>query len=140
TELSAELYSFSWDAKAGRLEQAGRVALDAPELTGARSAAELGMSRDGRFLYASNRGANTLHVYAVDETNGTLRPVQTADCAGQRPWSFAIDPSGRWLLVANQTSNNVAVFEVNQATGKLAATAASISVPKPVAIAFFAMN
>ena len=138
TELSAELYSFSWDAKTGRLEQVGRIALDAPDFTGTKSAAELSISRDGRFLYVSDRGANTLRVYASDEMNGTLRAIQTTDCAGQSPWSFAIDPSGRWLLVANQASSNLAVFEVDQETGKLAATGTSISVPKPVAITFFA--
>jgi 6-phosphogluconolactonase len=136
TELSAEIYSFRWDARAGRLSEAGRVALDKPDFTGAHSAAEIALSEDGRFLYASNRAANALQVYAVDERRGSLAEVQRVASGGLNPWSFGIAPGGRWMLVANQGSNSLALFAVDHRTGRLTPTSAGLTVPKPVAIAF----
>lgn len=137
TELSAMVYTFRWDAKAGRLDQVASLPIDGPDFSGQKSAAELGVSADGRFLYVSDRGANTLIVYGVDARTGGLHEVQRMACGGDVPWSFSIDPSGRWLLVANQASGGIAEFQVDVASGRLTPTANSISVPKPVRVAFF---
>jgi 6-phosphogluconolactonase len=136
TELTGEVHGFRWDARAGRLTPVARVAIDAADFAGTRSAAEIRVSGDGRFLYVSNRAANLIQAFAVDRTTGALAEIQRIDCGGQIPWSFAIDPSGRWLVVANQGSGNLATFAVDRATGRLTATASRLVVVKPVALAF----
>ncbi|WBQ15720.1 lactonase family protein [Sphingobium yanoikuyae] len=137
TELTGEVYAYRWDACQGVLTQAARVALDAPDFAGTRSASELAVSADGRFLYVANRGANLLQLFAIDRRSGALSEQQRIDCGGRGPWSFGLDPTGRWLIVANQASGNLSVFAVDRASGKLSATANSLAVDKPVAIAFF---
>ncbi|CAM5347587.1 lactonase family protein [Sphingobium scionense] len=137
TELTGEVYAYRWDARRGVLTQTARVALDAPDFAGTRSASELAVSADGRFLYVANRGANLLHLFAIDRRSGALTEQQRIDCGGRGPWSFGLDPTGRWLIVANQASGNLSIFAVDRATGKLSLTANSLAVDKPVAIAFF---
>ncbi|HUO22605.1 MAG TPA: lactonase family protein [Caulobacteraceae bacterium] len=137
TELSAEVRVFSWDATTGRLHPVQALSIDNPDFKGEKSAAEIAISKDGRFIYVSNRGENTLLVYAVNPRDGTLTKLQELACGGEVPWSFAIDPSGRWLLTANETSSNITVFAIDQATGKLADTGQSVAAPKPVVFAFY---
>lgn len=136
TELSGTVYAMRWDARAGRLTEAARIALDAPDVTGTHSAAEIAIGRDGRFVYVSNRSANSIQIFAIDRTSGALREIQRIDSGGKAPWSFAIDPSGRWLIVTNEASSNLALFAVNVRSGLLRATGTSLAVPKPVALAF----
>ena len=136
TELNGEIHTLRWDAAAGGLTPVGHVALDPPEFTGSRSASELAVSADGRFLYVSNRGANVMQVFAIDRATGALAEIQRIDCGGQVPWSFALDPSGRWLIVTNEASGNLAVFAVDRRTGRIRATGQSLAVPKPVVLAF----
>ena len=138
TELSGEIYTLRWNGSTGRLAIRSRVALDPAGYKGARSAAEIASSRDGRFLYISNRGENLLQVFAIDPATGSLTEVQTLPCGGDVPWSFAIDPTERWLIVADEASDTLAVFAVDRVTGKLSPTGAVLQVPKPVAIAFSA--
>jgi 6-phosphogluconolactonase len=137
TELSAQLISYRWDARHGRLHQIQIQSTFAPGYTGEKSVAELLVSQDGRFLYVSNRGEeNTLVVYAIDKRTGALKQIQRTSSLGKTPWSFAIDPSGRWMLVTNEATSSVNVLKVNPATGKLAPTAESLSVTHPVTVAF----
>ncbi len=136
TELSGEVYGYRWDGQSGHLSPAGRTALDAADYAGTKSAAELAISRDGHFLYVSNRGENLLQVYAIDRGTGALAEIQRIACGGTVPWSFGIDPSGHWMIVANEASSTLTVFAVDPAAGRLAATASMLSVPKPVAIAY----
>lgn len=94
------------------------------------------LSPDGRFLYVSNRGHDSIAVFAVDAAGGALAPVQHAPTRGRAPRHFALDPSGRWLLAANQESDTVVVFAVDQATGELEATGAEVGIPAPVCLLF----
>lgn len=136
TELTGEVYVYRWDARAGRLSPVFHLAIDPPEFTGEKSAAEVVVSHDGRFLYVSDRGASSLIVYAIDPKTGALAEVQRVAAGGNIPWSFAIDPSGRWMLVANEASSALAVFALNPASGRLTATVSTLAVPKPVSLAF----
>lgn len=136
TELTGEVHVLRWNGRAGTLDPVGKVALDAPDYAAPRSASELALSPDGRFLYVANRGADALHVFAVDRGSGSLSPVQRIDCGGRVPWSFAIDPTGEWLLVANQGSNSLSLFARDPSSGKLTATSGTVAVEKPVAITF----
>jgi 6-phosphogluconolactonase len=137
-ELSGEVRSFRWDGRAGRLEPLQTVALDPPDFKGVRSAAELRMAPDGRFLYAASRARDALLVYAVDRLNGKLTLKQDTPCGGKTPRSFAIDPSGHWLIVAHENSGSIGLFKIDPASGMLTGFGAPVKVPfKPVAFAFY---
>lgn len=136
TELSGEITRFAWDSRTGTLRPQATISTGAPDYTGPRSAAELAVSADGRFLYVSNRGEDSLVVYAIQPATGALREVQRIAAQGKGPWSFSLDPSGRWILIANEASSAIAVLKVDPATGLLRATNESLAVPKPVSIAF----
>ena len=135
-ELTAEVASYKWEAYPGRLTLVQTLAMDDPAYTGTKSASHIQISRDGRFVYAANRGINSMQVFAVNSWSGTLELVQTLSSGGLTPWDFSLDPSGRWLVVANNASNSIAVFSVNSYTGKLAATTETMSTPQPSNVTF----
>jgi 6-phosphogluconolactonase len=137
-ELTGELRSYSWDARNGTLQLVQSLSPYPAGYAGEKSAAELVVSRDGRFLYVSLRGdEDSILVYAIDARKGTLSETQRVPSGGKTPWSMGIDPTGRWLLVTNQASDSVAVFNVDPATGRLGATNESVEVPDPMAVAFY---
>ncbi|MFG2776578.1 lactonase family protein [Streptomyces prunicolor] len=138
TELTAELQLLDWDARSGHLTQRQRLAIDSPDSTGTKSGAELAISRDGRFVYASSRGENTLVVYAVERRTGLLSLLQRIPCGGLKPWSFTVHPGGRWLFVANEASSTVDVFAVDLRSGLLTGTGNSLAIPNPDCIAICA--
>lgn len=136
SELSSEVRSYRWDAKAGRLSLSqtlftGRPGSKAPPNSGS----EIAISPDGRRLYVSTRGEDSITVYAVDRKTGALAEAQRIAAGGLKPWAFAFDPSGRWLVVANQGSDALTLFAVDPKTGLLSATAQSATMPKPVSVA-----
>ena len=140
TELTAELRVYRWDASSGHLELAQTLSAYPADYSGnQKSGAEIAMSRDGRFLYVSLRGdQDSLLVYSIARDTGQLSEIQRVSALGKTPWSIAIDPAGRWLFVANEASNSVTLFGVDPASGKLTATDASLSIPRPVAVTFYA--
>ena len=140
TELTAELRVYRWDAGAGHLELAQTLSAYPADYSGnQKSGAEIAMSRDGRFLYVSLRGdQDSLVVYGIARGTGQLREIQRASAQGKSPWSMAIDPAGHWLFVANEASNLVTLFSIDTNTGRLTATDATLSIPRPVAVAFYA--
>jgi len=140
TELTAELRVYRWDAGAGHLELAQTLSAYPADYSGnQKSGAEIMMSRDGRFLYVSLRGdQDSLVVYGIARGTGQLREIQRVSAQGKSPWSMAIDPSGHWLFVANEASNLVTLFSIDTSTGRLTATDATLSIPRPVTVAFCA--
>lgn len=135
-ELTADIQTLHWNPEDGALTHRQSLSTDTPGHTGTTSAAELAISRDGRFVYTSNRGENTLVVFSTDRGTGLLTQVQRIPCAGLIPWSFSLHPGGRWLFVANQASNTVNLFSVDTRSGQLTDTGASVPVPKPDCITF----
>jgi 6-phosphogluconolactonase len=101
------------------------------------SGAEIRVHPTGRFVYASNRGADTLAVFARDSASGRLALVEHVPSGGRTPRSFAIDPSGRFLLAANQRSDQVAVFRIDAVTGRLTPTGQTVEMGTPVCVTFF---
>jgi 6-phosphogluconolactonase (cycloisomerase 2 family) len=136
SELSADLQVVEWSPRAPSLTLRQTISTDSAGFQGTKSAAELAVSRDGRFVYASSRGENALVVFAVDPATRMLSVVQRISCAGNVPWSFTIHRSGRWLLVANELSNAVNLFSIDPSTGTLANTGRSIAVPNPDCLTF----
>lgn len=135
SELSAELFTLSWDAAAGSLCELGRTALPGTG-EGEPSAAALTLSADGNHLYASNRRTAAIEVYAIDPTDGALVHLQSAPSGGARPWAATASPSGKWLLVANQGDNAVCSLRIEQTSGLLSPPVGRLEVPTPTAILF----
>ncbi len=98
------------------------------------SGAELQVTPDGRFLYASNRGHDSIARFAVDAATGALTPLGHTPAGGAEPRHFAISPCGDWLLAAHQNSASVVLFAINRSNGALAPTGQSVAIPKPVCL------
>ncbi|WP_433887626.1 lactonase family protein [Streptomyces sp. CA-111067] len=135
-ELTADIQTLGWSPRRGELTHLQTLSTDTPDFTGARSASDLAISADGRFVYAGNRGENSLVVFAVNPWTHLLTEIQRIPCGGVTPWSFTVHPSGRWLLVANEASGTVNVFGVDRGSGALADTGNAVSVPNPDSITF----
>lgn len=139
TELTADVRAYSWNAKQGRLQLIEAVSAYPADYTGAdKSSAEIGASRDGRFLYVTLRGdQDSIVVYAINSKSGKLTEIQRIASQGKSPRSFGIDPSGRWLLVTHDVSNSVNVFGIDKKTGKLNATGEALAIPSAAMIVFY---
>ncbi len=133
-ELTADVQVLRWDGDAARLAPVQSLAISSAGYPGARSGAEIALSRDGRFAYVEDRGEGTLVVYRVDAGSGELALQQRVPSGGDKPWALAIDPSGRWMLVVNAAK--VSLFSVDPASGSLSDTGQSIAVATPLSVAF----
>lgn len=127
-ELSGTVSAYAY--KDGKLDALQRVFSYAHKLQ-EYSGADIHVSPDGLFLYASNRAENTISIFSIHNTTGRLTLIGHQSTFGEHPRNFTIDPSGNFLLVANLASNNIVVFKRNKKTGKLTKTQNSISVPRP---------
>lgn len=133
-ELTGQLTVYQKQEKEWQLKQI--LPISDYEFAGEQGAADVKMSPDGRFVYATNRGsANVVVCYSVMD-NGSLELVQVMPTMGRVPRNFNITPDGQYLLVANQQSDNIVVLKRNPETGMLADTGRRISIPSPVCIVF----
>ena len=98
--------------------------------------AELEVHPNGRFLYASNRGHDSIAVFAIDPRAYTLTLVENVPTQGKMPRNFVIDPTGAYLLAANQNTNNIVIFRIDQKTGRLTPTGDDLKTPLPVCLIF----
>jgi len=89
------------------------------EFKGDSYGADIHLSKDGKFLYGSNRGENTIVIFKVDTDSGKLNLIGREAVRGDWPRNFSIDPTNNFLLVANQKSNNISIFKRNIDTGRL---------------------
>ena len=128
--------AFGWDGKKGTLTQFQAAKMLAPGFTDPSTAAEIAVRADGKFLYASNRGEDSIVVYAIDPTSGELTLKQRTPSRGKVPRYFTLDPTNKWLLVSNQDGANIAVFSVDAKTGELAPKGETIPLVKPMALVF----
>src|SRR2546428_5659323 len=117
-ELDGTVYVFDSDAAAGNLTQKQSVSALPPDFQGKPSAADLHVTPDGNFLYASERTSSTLAGFRVDPAKGTLTPIGSVPTEKQ-PRGFAIDTSGRHLLAVGQLSHGLSSYAIDPATGKL---------------------
>jgi 6-phosphogluconolactonase len=98
--------------------------------------AEIAVHPTGRFVYASNRGHDSIAVFSVDARTGQLTLLANTPTGGKTPRNFALDPSGRWLLAANQRSDDIVTFAIHPTKGTLTRAGGAVAVPRPVCIAF----
>lgn len=139
-ELSSTLSVFEYDAEKLAFPQLQSVSTLPDYYSGDNSCAHVTMSPDGRFVYGSNRGHDTIAIWSVEETSGEVARVDIVPTGGEEPRNFAIDPSGRWLLVANQKSDTIVTFRRDRKSGKLRETGIVISSPTPVCVVFTDMG
>ncbi|MEM7626965.1 MAG: lactonase family protein [Planctomycetota bacterium] len=135
-ELDATVTTLDWDAEAGKLEPRQTIGTLPEEFDGRRSTAEVVVHPNGKFLYGSNRGHDSLVIYGIDPDDGALSLVGFTPSGGQEPRNFNLDPSGRWLIACNQNSHDVQVYSVDGATGRLSSVGEPVAVPMPVCVKF----
>jgi 6-phosphogluconolactonase len=110
------------------------------DFSGRNDAAEIAVHPSEKFLFTSNRGEDTIVIFSIEPTKGTLTFGARVRTGGKEPRHFAIDPSGKYLLAENQFSNNIVVFRIDPATGGLTPTGQVVEVPSPVNIAFLQVD
>ena len=135
-ELDATITAFSYEPLSGTLTEIQTITTLPDEFAGRNSCAEVRVHPSGRFLYGSNRGHNSIAVYRINKSKGTLTFVEHEKAEIKTPRNFNIDPTGKFCLVANQGGNSVVVFQINPKTGALEPTGNKISIGKPVCIRF----
>ena len=134
-ELLNTVTTFQHDAAAGTLKEIQTIPTLPEGFTGQNSTAEIFIHPNGKFVYGSNRGHDSIVVYSIGE-NGHLTLVDHTSTQGKHPRNFAIDPSGKFLLVANQNTDNIVSFRIDSATGKLTPTGHTAQLGAPVCIVF----
>jgi 6-phosphogluconolactonase len=139
-EMSATVTAFRYDSSRGSLEELQTVSTLPNDFTGAKSGAEIAMHPNGKFLYASNRGHDSIAVFSIDAGKGTLTAVDRVPTQGKTPRNFAIDPTGAYLIAANQDSDNLVVFRIDPKTGGLTPTGDVFETPSPVCVTFAAVR
>ncbi len=134
-EIDNTVTVLGYDADHGSFHELQNLSTLPAEFTGRNTSAEVIVHPSGKFLYTSNRGLNSIAVFAVDES-GRLRLLTNVPSGGRTPRGFSLDPSGRWLVTANQDTHNLAVFAIDAATGIPAPTGRTLEVPTPVCVKF----
>ena len=137
-EIDLTVTAFASDAAKGALTEVQTVSSLPPgeSVQTGYSTAEVQVHPSGRFLYGSNRGHNSLSVFAIDEKTGRLTYVENVPTQGSTPRGFGIDPTGAFLLAGNQRSDSVVVFRIDQKTGRLTPTGQTLTIGSPVCVKF----
>lgn len=135
-ELNSTVTACKYDGETGTLIAFQYISTLPADFSGENTTAEIAVSPDGRFLYGSNRGHNSIAVFAVDAESGMLTAVSHHATLGEQPRNFAIDPTGQYLLAANQRTGNVVVFQIDRDSGRLTPNGKQIELQKPVCITF----
>jgi 6-phosphogluconolactonase len=135
-ELNSTMTAFQYDGDRGSLRAIQTLSTLPEDFEGTSTCAEAQISPSGRLLYGSNRGHDSIVIYAVDQTDGTLTCVGHESTQGRMPRHFAVGPVGEFLLAANQDTDNLVVFRLDSESGELMATGHSVLVPTPVCVQF----
>ena len=135
-ELDSTVTAYNYGAASGKLEPFQIIPTLPESYTGDSRASEIAVSADGRFVYASNRGFDSVAVFAVAAETGWLTPVEYTKSVGKTPRFFALDPSGGFMFVANEDSDTIVKFTVDLVTGKLTPTEDVVQTGSPVCIVF----
>ncbi len=134
-EITSSVTAFRFDDKNGDLTSIQTISTLPKEFDGGNSTAEIRVTPDGKFLYCSNRGHNSLAMFKIDQGSGKLEPLGNQSTLGKTPRNFNIDPTGKFVLAANQQSDSIAVFRIKK-DGRLKQVGESVQAPTPVCIRF----
>jgi 6-phosphogluconolactonase len=139
-EMQSSVAAYSYNSASGALHELQTISALRKGFSGENTAAEIEIHPSGKFLFASNRGADSIAVFAIDSHTGLLTHVESDPTAGKTPRNFAIDPTGLWLFAANQDSDDIVVFRIDRETGRLKPTGDVFHVPSPVCLKFVALQ
>ncbi|HEY3109643.1 MAG TPA: beta-propeller fold lactonase family protein [Chloroflexota bacterium] len=134
-ELNSTIDVFGYDGERGALQLKQTVSTLPTGFEAMSTTAEVVVAPSGRFVYGSNRGHDSIAIFAADPASGMLSIVDWAPTGGQTPRNFNVDPTGSYLYAANQGSDNIWAFQIDQSTGLLSPIS-EIKSPTPVAIIF----
>lgn len=135
-ELNSTISAFHYDSNRGALTLAQTISTLPADFQGSNTGADIRLHPSGKFLYASNRGHESLAIFAVDAADGKLTAIGYVPVHVKMPRGFAIDPTGQYLIAAGQQSDSLALFAIDIATGNLTFREI-IKAPKPVCVTFF---
>ncbi len=135
-ELDSTVATLRFDSARGALSPQGTLSTLPTAWSGTNYPADIHAAANGRTLYVSNRGHNSIALFSVADSTGALALEQVVSTEGDWPRNFSLDPTGRWLLVANQRSGSIVVFARNPETGRLTLTPQRLALPSPVCLRF----
>jgi 6-phosphogluconolactonase len=138
-EIRSTVTAFLYQPAAGALRELQTVSTLPKYFQGQNNTAEIAVHPSGRFLYGSNRGHDSIAVFAIN-ASGALQPVQHASTQGKTPRNFAIDPTGSYLFAANQNSDNIVLFRIDAVTGQLSPAGVVVDAPSPACLTFVREN
>ena len=134
-EISATITAFSYDQNTAEMKEIETVST-LPKNFSTQSCADIHISKDGKFVYASNRGHDSIVIFKINQNNGKMEYVAHESTIGNIPRNFGIDPNGNFIIAANQDSSDIYSFKVDKELGLLSPTGFSINIPYPVCIKF----
>ncbi|HMF94035.1 MAG TPA: lactonase family protein [Vicinamibacterales bacterium] len=135
-EMHSTVTAFRYDADAGRLHEVQTISTLPEHFDGANSGAEIDVHASGKWLYASNRGHNSVVLFGIDTDRGTLTYVEEQGTGGFKPRHFGIDPSATYLAVGNQDSDTILVARLDAGSGRLKPSGVLAYAPSPVCMKF----
>lgn len=140
SELNSTVTAFSYDAKKGSFQLLDSVPMLPAGFQGRNEPAEIAIHSSGKWLFASNRGHDTIAVFAIDPASGKLAPAGEYPIGGKEPRHFALDPSGNFLLTEDQNTNAIVTFRIDRKTGALTESSRADNIPAPVCLAFYRVH
>jgi 6-phosphogluconolactonase len=135
-EMGSSVSTMDFDSNTGAMKEVDVVSTLPADFKGQSACAEIAIDAAGKFVYASNRGHDSIAVFAVDPKTARLKLIQNESSGGRTPRAFVLDPSGNWVVAGNQDTNNIAVLKVDKGTGKLTATGGKYDLGAPVTFVF----
>ena len=139
-EMACTVTGFGWNPRSGTLSEIDTVTTLPVPVQKGFSTAEVVAHPNGRFLYGSNRGHNTIAVFQVNGATGKLTTVEHKPTQGEIPRNFAIDPTGQFLIAANQNSGTLVLFRINQGSGALEQAGAPVKAPWAVCVRYLKLR
>lgn len=136
TELSSEVIVLEYDSLKGSFKELQYISALPSDFHGESLGSAIHISLDGKYLYSSNRGHDSIAVFKIDSLTGQLTLVSHTSTDGKHPRDFNIDPIGKFLIAANRDTNNVVPFLIDKISGKLTQVNSGVSIPSPVCIKF----
>jgi 6-phosphogluconolactonase len=136
-ELANTILTLSVDTASGTLTPMQTLSTLPADFTGKSTTAEIVVHPNGRFVYGSNRGHDSIAIFAVSPATGTLTTLGHVSTQGRTPRNFVLSPDGRWLIVANQDSDSLVVFSVDPDSGALTPTGQTVTAGLPVCVRFY---
>ncbi len=136
TEMGSTLVAYDYDGASGTLKQTQIISTLPPDYQ-AKWGAEVRIHPNGKFVYASNRGHDSIAVFAVDATSGKLTLVEIVPSGGEVPRGFDLSPNGKWLVCGHQESGDITVFKIDATTGRLTRIPGKTNIAMSVCVAFY---